>query len=72
MGFKGRGNDDIFSRRQVETLRNLPQVNVGFTFSGRGCIQEEVFLQMLSLSAHLWQKETEFIVSSIPHGSFFF
>lgn len=62
MGFKGRGNDDVFSRGQVETLRYLPQVNVGFAFSGRGCVQEEVFLQMLSLSAHLWQEEIEFIV----------
>lgn len=62
MGFKGRGNDDVFSRRQVETLRYLPQVNVALAFSGRGCVEEEVFLQMLSLPAHLWQEENEFIV----------
>lgn len=71
MGFKGRGNDDIFSRRQVETVRYLPQVNVGFAFSGRGRVQEEVFLQMLGLSTHLWQKEIEFVSSEIPHGSGF-
>lgn len=64
MGFKGRGNDDIFSGRQVETLRYLPQVNVVLAFSGRGCIQEEVFLEMLSLSAHLRQKEIKFMNSS--------
>lgn len=62
MGFKGGGNDDVFSRRQVETLRYLPQVNVGFAFSGRGCVEEEVFLQMLSLPTHLWQEEIKVIV----------
>lgn len=63
MGFKGGGDDDILSWRQEETFRYLPQVNVAFAFSGRGCIQEEVFLEMLSLSAHLRQKEIKFINS---------
>lgn len=63
MGFKGGGDDDIFSWRQEETFRYLPQVNVAFAFSSRGCIQEEVFLEMLSLSAHLRQKESKFINS---------
>lgn len=64
MGFKGRGNDDIFSWRQEETFRYLPQVNVAFAFSGGGCIQVEVFLEMLSLSAHLRQKEIKLRNSS--------
>lgn len=54
MGFKGRGDDDILSWRQMNSLRYLPQVNVGLAFSFGGCVQEEVLLQMLILSTHLW------------------
>lgn len=64
MGVKGRRNDDIFSWRQEETFCYLPQINVAFAFSSRGCIQEEVFLEMLSLSAHLRQEENKFRNSS--------
>lgn len=53
MGFKGRGNDDIFPWRQTNSLRYLPQINVGLAFSLRCCVQEEVLLQVLILAKHL-------------------
>lgn len=59
MGFKGRGKDDVLSRRQTDTLCYLPKVNVGLAFSFGGCVQEEVLLQMLMLSTHLWKERNQ-------------
>lgn len=53
MGFKGRGDDDVLSRRQAKSLRHLPQVDVGLAFGFGGRVQEEVLLQMLIPPAHL-------------------
>ncbi len=60
MGFKGRGDDDILSWRQTESLRHLPQVNVGLAFSFGGCVQEEVLWQMWMLSTHLWKQRKHY------------
>lgn len=56
MGFKGGGDDDVLSWRKMDALRHLPQVNVGLTFSFGGVVQEEVLLQVLILSKHLWKE----------------
>ena len=59
MRFKGRGDDGILPWGQTEPLRDLPQVNVGLAFSLGGCVQEEVLLQMLILSTHLWLERNQ-------------
>lgn len=56
MGFEGRGEDDVLSRGQTETCRDLSQVNVGLAFGFGGRVEEEVLLQMLILSTHLWME----------------
>lgn len=53
MGFKGRGDDDILSRRQAKSFRHFPQVDVSLAFGFGGRVQEEVLLQVLILPAHL-------------------
>lgn len=53
MGFKGRGDDDVLSRRQAESLCHLPQVDVGLAFRFGGRVEEEVLLQVLIPPAHL-------------------
>jgi len=58
MRFKGRGDYDVLSWRQMQTLRHFPQVNVALAFSFGGCVQEEVLLQVLILSTHLWTMKT--------------
>lgn len=58
MRFKGRGDYDVLSWRQMHTLRHFPQVNVALAFSFGGCVQEEVLLQVLILSTHLWTMKT--------------
>lgn len=61
MGFKGRGDDDILSWRQTESLCYLPQVYVGLAFGFGGCVQEEVLLQMLIQPTHLWMERNQSI-----------
>lgn len=53
MGFKGRGDDDILSRRQAKSLCHFPQVDVSLAFRFGGRVQKEVLLQMLIPPAHL-------------------
>lgn len=53
VGFKGRGDDDILSRRQAKSLRHFSQVDVSLAFRFGDRVQEEVLLQMLILPAHL-------------------
>lgn len=54
MGFEGGRDDDVLSRAQTETLRHLPQVDVGFAASFGSVVQEEVFGKMLLVALHLW------------------
>lgn len=58
MRFKSRGNDDILSWIQTETLRYFTYVDVRLG-AGFGCIiKEEIFWQLLLVAFHLqWQKE---------------
>lgn len=60
MGFKGRGDDDILSRRQAKSLRHFPQVDVSLAFGFGGRVQEKVLLQMLILPTHLETIEEKF------------
>lgn len=59
MRVEGGRYDDIFSGSQTETLRHLPQVDVGFAASFGSVVDEEVFGKMLLVALHLWlEKQT--------------
>lgn len=51
--FEGGWDDDVLSGAQAETLRHLPQVDVGLAASFGSVVQEEVFGKVLLVAVHL-------------------
>lgn len=58
MRFEGGRDDGVLPGTQAETLRHLPQVDVGFAASDGSVVQEEVFGKVLLVAVHLWVKQT--------------